>query len=317
MRLQPFCAAPPTTGGQERRSDAAFRAVRSDRTGHAERHTVLTCRPTDGPPSARARTPDRQRLARGLFEPDARNWRKFSVLRRCARRLKPASSGLQRILASPLPSASSATAGGIPGTIHAVSVISRRACRSSCGQHPGGRYCPARGWLSRPACRTAGAPDVAARADALVANFAGQWRGCDVRSVQQLRRVPNRQHFTSPSAPKGSSSASPKKTAMLNLLRADYVRRQAARYGIPNVYGSRFQRPVPEARRGIPGREHAARASRADVASAARKWVLRTYPAGAAHPQHSDAQSNCSGTSRDSAGGWRTTWASAQAMRDG
>ena len=102
------------------------------------------------------------------------------------------------------------------------------------------------------------------RADALVANFAGQWLHLrNVRSVQ-----PNSDEF--PDFDDNLRQAFRRETellfssivkedrSVLDLLRADYTfvnERLARHYGIPNVYGSRFRRvPVTDdARRGILG----------------------------------------------------------------
>jgi mono/diheme cytochrome c family protein len=102
------------------------------------------------------------------------------------------------------------------------------------------------------------------RADALVANFAGQWLQLrNVRSVQ-----PNSDEF--PDFDDNLRQAFRRETELLftsilrddrnvlDLLRADYTfvnERLARHYGIPNVYGSRFRRvPVTDdARRGILG----------------------------------------------------------------
>jgi len=102
------------------------------------------------------------------------------------------------------------------------------------------------------------------RADALVANFAGQWLHLrNVRSVQ-----PNSDEF--PDFDDNLRQAFRRETELLfssivkedrnvlDLLRADYTfvnERLARHYGIPNVYGSRFRRvPVTDdARRGILG----------------------------------------------------------------
>jgi mono/diheme cytochrome c family protein len=102
------------------------------------------------------------------------------------------------------------------------------------------------------------------RADALVANFAGQWLHLrNVRSVQ-----PNSDEF--PDFDDNLRQAFRRETELLfssivkedrnvlDLLRADYTfvnERLARHYGIPNVYGSRFRRvPVTDdTRRGILG----------------------------------------------------------------
>src|SRR4029079_13534304 len=102
------------------------------------------------------------------------------------------------------------------------------------------------------------------RAEALVANFAGQW--LQLRNIRSIQ--PNSDLF--PDFDDNLRQAFRRETELLfasviqedrsviDLLNADYTfvnERLARHYGIPNVYGTQFRRvPVPdESRRGLLG----------------------------------------------------------------
>jgi mono/diheme cytochrome c family protein len=180
--------------------------------------------------------------------------------------------GLQRILASPrfVFRIERDPVGAAPGTVHAVSGL-ELASRlsfflwSSIPDEPLLRAA-ARGTLAQPAALEGQVRRMLAdpRAEALVANFAGQWLHLrNVRSVQ-----PNSDEF--PDFDDNLRQAFRRETELLfssvvredrnvlDLLRADYTfvnERLARHYGIPNVYGSRFRRVTvtDQARRGLLG----------------------------------------------------------------
>jgi mono/diheme cytochrome c family protein len=180
--------------------------------------------------------------------------------------------GLQRILASPrfVFRIERDPVGAAPGTVHAVSGL-ELASRlsfflwSSIPDEPLLRAA-AQGTLAQPAVLEGQVRRMLAdsRAEALVANFAGQWLHLrNVRSVQ-----PNSDQF--PDFDDNLRQAFRRETELLfssvvredrnvlDLLRADYTfvnERLARHYGIPHVYGSRFRRVtvIDEARRGLLG----------------------------------------------------------------
>jgi hypothetical protein len=180
--------------------------------------------------------------------------------------------GLQRILASPrfVFRLERDPIGAAPGSVNALNNL-ELASRlsfflwSSIPDEPLLRAA-VQGTLPQPAVLESHVRRMLAdpRADALVANFAGQWLHLrNVRSVQ-----PNSDEF--PDFDDNLRQAFRRETellfssivkedrSVLDLLRADYTfvnERLARHYGIPNVYGSRFRRvPVTDdARRGILG----------------------------------------------------------------
>jgi cytochrome c553 len=180
--------------------------------------------------------------------------------------------GLERILASPLFvfRVEQDPAGAIPGRPYRVSDV-ELASRlsfflwSSIPDEELLRVAE-QGRLRTPAVLTQQVTRMLAdpRADALVANFAGQW--LQLRNIRSIQ--PNSDLF--PDFDDNLRQAFRRETELLfasiihedrsvvNLLNADYTfvnERLARHYAIPNIYGTQFRRvPVPdEARRGLLG----------------------------------------------------------------